>query len=185
MTGITSSISMCSNALLLIGHDSIASFTEGSTGAVIASNLYESSYLNLLTNHRWRFASKSEQLARLSVSPVERFTYAFQIPPDCIYVISPTTRNYEIYGSLILCNDMELRLDYTYRVPEDRLPPYFVTSLQFFLAAEFAIPVTESTDKASFYMKAHLDQLKKAKFADSTQRPGDTFIDSPYTEVRY
>jgi len=37
--GTTSDISLSSNALLLIGHDTIASFEESTAGATIASNL--------------------------------------------------------------------------------------------------------------------------------------------------
>jgi len=40
MTGTTSSISLASNALLLLGHETIASFDEGTSGATIADNLY-------------------------------------------------------------------------------------------------------------------------------------------------
>lgn len=180
-----SSITISSNALILLGAEPIASFTDGSTGATIASNLYESSYQSMLTTHRWRFATKKAQLARLSAPPLNGYSYAFQIPSDCLYVITPTTNDYEIYGSLIYCNDTAIKLDYIYRVSEDKLPAYYVKMLEFFLAAQFAIPLAGSIDKGNYYSKLFVDQQRKAKFADSTQRPQDSFIDSPYVNVRY
>ena len=63
MAGSTSAIQISSNALILLGHPPIASFEEPGAGAQAASNLYEQSYLNLLTIHRWRFATKKAQLS--------------------------------------------------------------------------------------------------------------------------
>ncbi len=185
MTGLTSSISISSNALILLGDRPISSFEDGTSGATIASNLYENSYLSVLTNHRWRFATKKAQLARLTEVPLFGFQYAFQIPSDCIYVIAPDTENYEIYGSQIHANDATMFLDYTYRVDEDKLPPYFSKMLEFFLAAQFAIPLAGSIDKGTYYNKVYLDQLRKAKFADSTQRPSDIMESNLYVDVRY
>jgi len=39
MAGTVSAVSLASNGLLLLGHDTIASFTEGTAGATIAANL--------------------------------------------------------------------------------------------------------------------------------------------------
>lgn len=185
MTGITSSISIASNALLLLGSQPLSSFEEGSSQATIASNLYEGSYLSTLTNHRWRFATKIAQLARLSAAPMNGYTYAFQIPSDCIYVIKPSTTDYEVYGSLLYANEMALTLEYTYRVDESKLPPYFTKMLEFFLAAQFAIPLAGSIDKGTYYTRLYEDQLKRAKFTDSSQRPPDSIYDSPYITERY
>lgn len=182
---IVSAITISSNALILLGAEPIASFIDGSTGATIASNLYESSYQSMLTTHRWRFATKKAQLARLSTPPPNGYNYAFQIPSDCLYIITPTTADYEIYGSLIHTNDTSLQLEYIYRVSEDKLPAYYVKMLEFFLAAQFAIPLTGSIEKGTFYSSLFIDQQRKAKFADSTQRPQDSFIDSPYVNIRF
>lgn len=185
MTGLTSDISIASNGLLLLGHDPIASFTEPTAGATIAANLYETSYLSLLTTHRWRFATKKEKLARLSEVPMNKYSHKFQIPSDCIYVISPDTKDYEIYGSTIHANAKDLDMDYIYRVDEDKLPPYFSKMLEFFLATQFAVPLTGDMNKGKYFNAMYLNELKRAKFADSTQRPNTGFMDSPYTSVRY
>jgi len=185
MTGTPSNIALASNALLLLGHETIASFTEGTAGATIASNLYENSYLSQLTNHRWGFATKQQQLARCSTSPVDGYTYAYVMPSDCIYLIKADTRNYRVYGHMVYTNATTLYIDYIYRVDEVNLPPYFTKMFEFFLAAQFALPLTGDIKKGEYYSRMYLNELKRAKFADSTQSPQDTFIDSPYTEVRY
>lgn len=185
MTGLTSSISIASNALLLLGSQPISSFDDGTTQATIAANLYEGSYLSMLTSHRWRFATKQTKLARLTAKPSNGYTSAFQIPSDCIYVIKTSTVDYEVYGSLIHANAEELFLEYTYKVDESKLPPYFTKTLEFFLAEQFAVSLAGSIDKGLYFGKMYENQLKKAKFADSSQRPPDSIYDSPYITERY
>ena len=185
MTGTTSSISLASNALLLLGHGTIASFEEGTAGATIAANLYETSYLSLLTNHRWRFAVKKAQLARLVETPLNEYNYAFQLPSDCIYLIKTTSCHYQIYGSKLYTNDAAVEVDYTYRVGEDNLPPYFSKMFEFFLASQFALSLTGDMEKGNYFSRMYLNELKRAKFADSTQHPQESFIANPYVTVRY
>ena len=186
MAGSTSAIQLSSNALILLGHPPISSFDEPGAGAQAASNLYEQSYLNLLTIHRWRFATKKAQLARLTAAPLNGFTYQFQLPSDLLYLIRKESGgDYEIYGDRLYSNSGTESIDYIYRVNEDNLPPYFIKAFEFFMASQLAIPVVGNSTRAAEYNGMYEMQLKRAKFADSTQRPQDTFTDSPYTQARF
>jgi len=186
MAGSTSAIQICSNALILLGHPPISSFDEPGAGAQASANLYEQSYLNLLTTHRWRFATKKAQLARLTAEPLNGYKYQFQLPSDLLYLIKKEEGfQYEVYGDKLHSNNSVESIDYLYRVNEDNLPPYFIKTVEFFMASQMAIPVVGNTSRADYYYQAYEMQLKRAKFADSTQRPGDTFTQSPYVQVRY
>lgn len=178
-------ISMSSNALLLIGHGTIASFAEGGAGAEVASNLYTTTYENLLTMHRWRFASAKRDLNRLVATPLNEWTYAYQLPADYLTAIKvyPDV-DYEIYEDKIYADVDSLALDYIYKPDESRLPPYFVKLMEFHLAAQFSVPVTDNSTKAEEYRKMYEDQLRRAKFIDSQARPNDAIVDSPFVEVR-
>ena len=186
---ITSGISIASNALLLLGHEPISSFTEGTAGATIAANLYENSYLAVLSNHRWRFATKTQQLARLTEEPlIEGYRYAYQLPSDLLYLQSineGATDRYNVYETKLYTNDENVIADYTYRVDEDKLPPYFTKMLEFYLAAQFALSLTGDMQKGEYFSKMYLNEIKRAKWADSTQQPQNLFVDSQYVNVRY
>lgn len=187
MASSTKNISIASNALLLLGHEPITSFTEGTVGATIASSLYENSYRSLLTTYRWRFATKSAiQLARLSTSTNENYDYAFQLPADLLYLQRVTDSNldYEIYGDTIQTNQKTLYIDYTYNIESDKLPAYYVKTLEFYLAAQFALSLTGDLNKMQAFEKMYIFQSKQAKFADGTQRPAHSFQDNPYADVR-
>ena len=185
MTGVTSSISLSSNALLLLGHEPIASFTDGTTGATIAANLYKDSYLNLISSFPWGFATKKASLVRMTESPLNEYQYAYQIPTDCMYVLKTTSTIYRIFESTIYTNEATLSITYIFSISEDRLPPYFIKACEFYLAAQFAIPLTGDLDKASYYDKKAEKELRKAKYLDSTQHPQDANYIADYIAVRW
>lgn len=185
MAGSASDIQLASNALILLGHNPIASFTEATSGAEVASNLFTHSYRSILTQHRWRFATKQQVLARLSESPESVYNYQFQMPVDLLYLIRPVRgKNYEVYEDKIYSNDLEMTVEYIYEIASDRLPSYYAKMFEYYLASQFAIPITGDIEIASYYTQQYEKALIKAKFADSSQRPNDAFIDHPYVDVR-
>jgi len=182
---VASAIKINSNALILLGHTPISSFSDVGSGAQVASNLYETSYVDLLSVHRWRFATKKVQLARLTAVPDNDFSYQFQLPTDFIMLIKVNeTSNFEIYGDKVYCNTTTCNIDYIYRVDESFLPPWFTKVLEFYLAAQYAIPVTGNTTRADFYNNMYERKLMKAKNSDSSERPNIGIIDSPFTDIR-
>jgi len=184
---MTSSIKMASNALVLLGDDSLSSFDDATAGATIANQLYETSYLSILSNFRWRFATKTINLSQLVNKQESRYTYAFQLPSDLLYLIKvDNSSQYEIFGTELHSDHREITIDYIYRVSEANLPAYFVKMFEFYLAMQFSIPLTGSIEKSNFYRIAYEAEAKRARFSDSTQRPSDTMTASNrYTRVRY
>ena len=98
----TTSISIASNALLLLGHNQIISFSDAGAGGTVASAFYETSYVALLTLHPWSFAKKKKTLSKLTAQPINNFQYQYQLPTDCLRVLTvfPTT-DYEIFEDKI------------------------------------------------------------------------------------
>jgi hypothetical protein len=178
-------ISMCSNALLLIGHGTISSFTEGGAGALVASNLYDSSYENLLTLHRWRFASGKVSLSRLTATPLNEWDYAFQLPANYMLInrVIPQS-DYEIFEDKIYSNQQTLDLDYVYKPAESELPAYFVKLVEYYLASQFSVPVTDNSTKGQLYDGMYQNQLRQAKFADASSRPPDAIASTPLWAAR-
>lgn len=185
MAGNASDIALASNAMLLLGGKTIASFTDGSTEAQIASNLFEHSYKTALSCHRWRFAVKQEKLARLAATPEALFSYQFQLPIDILYLIRPIdNQRYEVYEDKIYSNSLEMTIEYVFNISSDKVPSYWAKMFEYDLASQFAIPLTGDAGKAELYERKHTKALIKAKFLDSSARPNQTFINNRYTDVR-
>ena len=185
MAGNTSAISLASNALVLLGHPPISDFNEPGAGAQAASNLYDSCYENLLSMNRWRFASKKVELSKLSAAPDNEFTYQYQLPSDFIYLIkTQVEQDFEIYGDKLYSNHPSVSIDYTYKVDEAMLPPYFVKTFQYLFASELAIPVVGNSTREQEYSAKFQRQYQMAVYLDASQRPVDISRTSSYIGVR-
>jgi hypothetical protein len=185
---MASAIDMSSNALLLIGDEPISSFNDPGAGAQAAANLYPETKRMILSYHPWSFALKEQALSRLSQSPDERtgYKYAFQVPTDLIrlWAIMPYSE-YKIVGELLYSNEPDLLSRYVFDVAESAIPPHLVKAIEYQLASEFAISVTEDENKAQLYEKKARDQLAKASNVDSQGQPQEAIQSSPFIEARF
>lgn len=182
----TSAISICSNALILLGDNPISSFSDPGAGAQTASNLYESSYINLLSMHRWRFATKKATLSRLTSNPINEWQYQYQLPVDNVAMITMYPNgDYELYGDKLYTHSSTVEIDYVYRVDESQLPLWFAKTVEFYLAMQFAIPVTGNSTRLGEMQELFKQQLRSAKNIDSSIRPNTGVYDSPFTSIRW
>lgn len=157
----------------MIGETPISSFTEDTVTALVASNLYETTYESLLSLHPWRFASTKLELSRLTASPTNQWKYAYQLPVDFLVAqhVDTGNQNYQIYTDKLYSDSPSMVLDYTYKPDESFLPAYFTELLKLRLASVFAIPITESATRGEYFAKLAEKQLQRAKTVDSQSTP--------------
>lgn len=169
------SIDLCSRALLRVGANGITSFYDGTAEAEIAANLYPSVRDALLSAHPWNFATKQTELVRLATRPEADFDSAFPLPADCLRVISVGTNGsgagivYKILGREFAANEDNIILTYVSRVPESVFPAFFDYLIITFLAAEFCIPITESTSRWEALRKIADLELRRARLIDAQE----------------
>jgi len=178
-------VHISSNALMLIGHQPITSFEEAGAGARVANAFYDTSYKALLSLHPWTFATKKASLNQLSQKPLNEWQYMYQIPTDSIKILNVYPHSdYAIYEDKIYSNNSSLDLDYLYRVDESYLPTEFRETLELYLAAKWAIPVTENATTAGQYLQMYEIQLRKAKYIDSQSKPNKAVPDVAAAPIR-
>jgi hypothetical protein len=186
----SSKIDLCSLALLKIGANSIASFEEGTAEAEVAANLYPVVRDALISAHPWNFALAQQTLAKLAIEPVADFANAFQLPPDCLHVLSAGTQGrgrgleYRIAEHHLHTNGEIVVLTYLYRPKEIDFPPFFDMALISRLAAEFCIPLTDSTSRWEGMRKLSEEEFRRAKLIDSQEDTAPHFEDFTLIEVR-
>lgn len=178
-------IGIISNALVLLGEKPLTSLTEDRYGATVGNALFELLYETELQSNSWRFNTKKAALSRLVSVPVNQFTYAYQIPADCLLPrhVYPATR-YEIFGDHLYTDDTSVDLDYQFKPDVSDLPAYFALLLTYALARDMAGPVTESEAKVKEYMSKYNIQRDRAMYADAQARPATSVQSSPFTDVR-
>ena len=181
----TTSIEICSRALILLGASPIASFNDPGAGAQVSNILYESTLRSLISSHRWNFTKKKASLSRLVAAPLNTYTYQYQLPSDYLTMIKTADDSiYEIQGDKVLSNQDSLQIDYIHRPDETNFPPIFIETLEFYLASKFAVPVTDSKTNAELYLGFYNTQIKKAKAVDSQSVPTYQLNQTDYLAIR-
>ncbi len=182
-------ISLCSQALLSLGANTISAFDEGTVEAEVCANLYPLIRDALLSSHPWSFATGQVTLARLSATPIADYQYAYQLPTDFLRVLSAGENAgrgmvYRLHEGRLHSNAESVVLTYIFRPDEGAFPPYFVATLVKRLSAEFALPITESASRAEVLHKLAAAELSRAKTIDSQQMTPASLDNFPLVDCR-
>jgi hypothetical protein len=185
-----SQIALCSRALLKLGGTTITSFDEGTAEAEIAANLYPSARDALLSAHPWSFATAQQRLPVLAAEPIADFSKAFQLPANFLRALSAGGEvrghglEYRIAERRLHANTDGVVLTYIFRPAEIDFPPFFDQALIFRLAAEFCIPLTESTSRSETLYRLADQEFQRAKTIDAQQETPGRIEDFSLVEVR-
>lgn len=184
-----SALVLCSRALLKIGAQPVASLDEGTAEAEVAANLYPALRDALLAAHPWSFATGQMVLPRLADVPVADYAHAFQLPADFLRVLSAGQGvgrgiDYRIHESRLHADAPQVTLTYLFRPEEAEFPPHFAAALVARLAAEFCVPLTESTSRAEMLHRLAETEFRRARLIDSQQATVRAIEDFPLIAVR-
>jgi hypothetical protein len=156
-TGIT----ICSDALIMLGAKAITSFNDGTDESSTCDRLYPDIRDSTLVMYPWSFNTKKVQLAQLLTAPGSVWRYAYQLPgdrlanPRAVYdtasVGAGPRKDWEIQGDQLLTNQTSVYIDYQYSVGEFAMPQYFVQLLKYMMAWHLALPITEQSDRAVYW----------------------------------
>jgi hypothetical protein len=199
-----SALSICSDALLMLGAKPISSFTEGTDEASICDRLYPDIRDQALVIYPWTFNFKKSQLARLVSTPVNEYKYEYQLPSDIIgtpYAVynSNATRiypvsDYRIMGSKLLTNEELVYVDYQYRVTESDMPVWFIQLLKYLTAWHICVPITDQTEKAQYWQGVAIGSpgengrggyMRTCMNMDGMNKPVNSIKSYPLTDVRF
>jgi len=156
-----SALSICSDALLLLGAAPISSFNEGTDEANVCDRLYSDIKNTTLQVYPWSFSFKKVALARTTATPVNEWTYEYQLPSDrlgpprAVFNSSqagarPIT-SWEIYGDKILTDQTTVVIDYQTTIPESAMPTWFIQLLKYQMVWHLAEPITDQVSKTDYW----------------------------------
>jgi hypothetical protein len=197
-------VSICSDALILLGAKPISSFNDGTDESNTCDRLYSDVRDMTLSMYPWSFAYKKVQLSRLITTPTTEWRYEFQLPgdrlgnPRAVYTSnvanSRPLKDWEIQGDKLLTNELTIYIDYPYQTPEFAMPQYFVQLLKYMMAWHLAYPITEQQDKAGYWQGVAIGSpsengrggyFRQAMNMDSFGQPSPVIDDFSLIAVRY
>ena len=156
-------LTVCSDALLLLGARPISSFNEGTDEANLCDRLYPHVKKSTLQAYPWSFSFKKVQLARTINTPVNEYKYEYQLPSDRLGTIrraftstsfgAETFNAWTVQDDKLLTNEETIVVDYQFLPEESAMPAYFVQLLNYMMAWHLADPVTDQISKTQYWQQ--------------------------------
>lgn len=186
---MVSKVSICSNALLMLGADPINSLADTSDQAVLCKNLYPVTRDSVLRAHPWNCAIKRVVLAPNATAPLFDYANSFNLPSDWLRTLSVgedgSAIDYVSEGRQLLSDESSLSLRYVFRnEDENTWHAGLVEAVTLAMAHRLAYPVTSSTSMMDSKMNELQMFLKRARAEDGQEDPPETMGDFPLLASR-
>ena len=114
--GVSSLTEIYNSALLKCGSEPILNISDDSTRARLIQGCATRIRQDLLRAHPWNFAKKTVELAPTVTEPLFDWAYEFNLPSDCMRVLSIYDPSYdqpwEVMGTQIYANITPLQIKY-------------------------------------------------------------------------
>lgn len=185
-------VEICSNALVLLGDDPIASLADGTPRAKACANIYALARADILRRHPWNCAIRRVILAPESATPPFDWKYQFARPDGWLRTVQIGYRDqqldYAVEGVRIMANTNVLPMVYIANVTEGEWDALLTSVMIKRMEVDLAYPITKSTSlrdslKQEFYQPG-LGVLSQAKTIDGQENPPQDWNDSPFLNVR-
>lgn len=181
---MTTKVSICNQALNLIGAQSIISFDEATQNARRCATIYDQTRKALLRMHPWSFAKRRVQLAPVSTHPSFGYQYAFPLPRDFVRVYDAGEVEYEVESRHILANTSLINLVYVAdEQNEEMWDSLFSECMVLYLVRKLAKPITGSSAEADNAWQELKDMLKQARAINGQERPSQDFSVNHQSEL--
>lgn len=187
-----SAVSICSNALLMVGAKTINSLDDDTSdrGRLVA-NLYPMVRDYLLASHPWNCCKARALLNPDVTAPQFDYGYAYTLPADFarmgrIGSDDDGVIDYAIENGKILCDQVPLKLHYQFLNQNEALwSPLMVMACTMLMRAIVAYPITSSTSLEQLLEQVLQPYLKQARAIDSQDTPPETMGDFPLLQSRF
>lgn len=181
---MATAVSICSNALLMLGDKPINSFAEASDRAKLAANLWPQLRDYVLRSHPWNCAVKRQVLSPLTAAPAFGFNYAFLLPSDWLRTLQigedGERPEYRIESRNILMNEGTCKLRYIWRNDNPATwDALLVHAMTLVMKAAFAYPITQAGSIEQLAQQVLAPILKQARAVDGQEDDVDYLDDSP------
>lgn len=182
----SSAVSICANALIMLGEAPINSFdsaVDGLDRARIASNLWDSTRDMLLRSHPWNCAITRVKLSPDTAAPAFGYSHQYTLPGDPFWLrnveingVLSDEMDYVVEGRSLLIDSSSLSLRYVYRNTDiSSWDPMLVYCAEIAMAMRMAFPISQSEPRETTLANLLFSELKKARSVDGQDDSPATF----------
>jgi len=168
---MTSKVSICNQALSLVGAETITSLDDDQKEAKLCKLNYDNIRDTVLEAHDWTFAIKWYDLPALADPPLSEFANAYEIPSEVLRIMFVgqnynSQANWQVEAGNIVTNDASCRCQTIISIDDpSKYSPLFIQAFVARMAMELAIPITNSRS----LMESNA-QLYRAKVQDAVTK---------------
>ncbi|WP_433886948.1 hypothetical protein [Pseudomonas vranovensis] len=185
-------VSICSNALLMLGAQTINDFADQNNldRAKLCANLYPTQRDTILRAHPWNCCIKRIVLAPIAEPPAFGYSHAFELPSDCLRVLEVGTGgcqiDHQVEARSIQADTTVLELRYVFRNEvESSWDAHLIDLMTAAMAATLAYPITQSTSERDSREAKLVQLMRQAKAVDGQEDPPQTLGDERLLGARF
>ena len=188
-----SQVDLANESLLLLGANTITSFADDDSNAVLVNRFYASERDALLRSHRWNFAITTANIASLADTPIIDWKFKFTLPTDpyCLRILDVRTVTGDIYldfaihGRELFTEETTVDITYVQRVEDPtQFDSLFYQALVFRLAWKMSYPITRSSATMSLMGQMYDAVVRDARTVDSQEGTPEIIQTDTLTDLR-
>lgn len=170
-------VSICNQALSWLGVNPITSLDDDLKQAALCKTNYPPIRDAVLERGNWSFAKKRVELAAEVATPAFEYAYQYPLPSDCLRVLSinkydidDETLDWQLEDNKILTNQSTCKIVYISQVTNpNKFSALFTQALAARIAADLAIPLTQSRTLQEAHYKLFSAKISEARAMDGGQ----------------
>jgi hypothetical protein len=184
----TSEVAICNLALTKLGQEQILALTENSKAGRLCNLHYAHTRDALLRDHLWNFAIKRVELALSTTTPAFDFAYQHTLPSDLLRLLTTNlTRDaeFKVEGEFLMSDSSSVKIKYIAQITDVGLfDQLYIEALSARLAAELAIPLTDSKALAELMFGLYHDKMRSARSVDAMEGTPDNIKADAWLDAR-
>jgi hypothetical protein len=187
---VASEVSVCNEALILIGAQTITSLEDDNNRATTCNAVFADTRDEVLRSHPWRFAVRRTDLgAPLTAGPEFQYSHAFTLPVDpfCLRALNVNGRNtnWAVEGRVLMADVSTVKLRYIARIPgPGAWDAMFASALAARIASKIGWALTRDRQVTKVAMELYMTLRDDARAVTAQEGSPEVIDDSALDDVR-
>jgi len=191
---MASKVDLSNEALLMLGANSITSFTDNDSNAVLVNRFFDGERDAVLRSHRWNCAITTANLASLATTPIIDWKYKFTLPTDpyCLRVLDVRTvtgdikLDHAIQGRELFTEESTVDITYIQRLEDTTLfDALLYQAIVFRMAWKLAFPITRDNKVMTQMGGMYESVVRDARAIDSQEGTPEIIESDALTDLRF